>query len=314
MTLNQLAYALTLKKYQNFKRAADHLGISQPALSIQIQKLEETIGIKLFNRASTPLEITKDGELFLIRAQDLVNSARQLENFAGELQEDFAGTITIGIIPTLAPFLVPLFSASLETDYPDLQLVFKEQITENVVRNVRSGDLDMGIISTPINVYGVKSIPLFYERFYVYASPMSTVSTPEIRIEDINYNELWLLDEGNCFRDQINDFCDLKLIRKGKKFIYQSNSIDALIRIVDSRGGMTILPELTTLSLNEYQEDNLKTIQGKSKSREIGIIVTPNHDKVRYINLIEQYIKTNIPNHMLKGDDYDIVDPNIQMD
>lgn len=313
MTLTQLQYALALAKHKNFKRAAEHLFISQPALSIQIQKLEEEIGIKLFNRTTTPLEVTGDGELFLIRAQELVTSAKQLESFAHELQEDFTGTLTIGIIPTLAPFLIPLFSNAIIRDYPKLQLIFKEQITENVVKNVRSGDLDVGLISTPINVYGVETIPLFYERFYVYTSGNEGLTSPDIQLEDINYNELWILDEGNCFRDQINDFCDFKSIRKDKKFIYQSNSIDALIRIVDTHGGMTILPELTTLSLNEYQEENLKTIRGKQKAREIGMIVTPNHDKARYINLLESYIKGNIPGHMLDNSDYEIVDPGIKM-
>jgi LysR family hydrogen peroxide-inducible transcriptional activator len=138
--------------------------------------------------------------------------------------------------------------------------------------------------------------------------------SPDIRLEDINYAELWLLDEGNCFRDQVNDFCDLKSILKGKKFIYHSNSIDALIRMVDTHGGMTILPELTTLSLSEYQEENLKNISGKPRAREIGMIVTHNYGKARYIKLIEEYIKSNIPHHMLSGSNYDVVDPHIAMD
>lgn len=314
MTLTQLKYALILKKYQNFKKAAEQLAISQPALSVQVQKLEDEIGIKLFNRSVTPIQATKDGELFMIKAQEVVNNARQLQNFAHELKDDYTGTLEIGVIATLAPFLVPLFSHAIQKDYPNLQLIFKEQTTEVVVNGVRSGELDVGIISTPISVYGIKAIPLFYERFYVYASQSKPTGTNDIKLEDINYEELWLLNEGNCFRDQINNFCDLKEIRKGKKFIYQSNSIDALIRIVDTHGGMTILPELTTLSLNEYQEENLKAIHGQPKAREIGLIVTPNYDKVRYIKLLEEYIKNNIPSHMKNKKDYEIVDPNIKMD
>lgn len=314
MTLTQLRYALILKKYQNFKKAAEQLEISQPALSVQIQKLEDEIGIKLFNRSGSPIQVTRDGDLFLIKAQEVVNNAKQLTNFANELQEDYSGSLEIGVIATLAPFLVPLFSHAIQKDYPNLQLIFKESTTEMVVNGVRSGELDAGIISTPINVYGINSIPLFYERFYLYSSEGGNGSSNEIKLEDIDYDELWLLNEGNCFRDQINDFCDIKSIRKGKKFIYQSNSIDALIRIVDTHGGMTILPELTTLSLNEYQEENLKMIYGRPKAREIGIVVTPNYDKVRYIKLLEEYIKNNIPSHMLTSSDYEIVDPNIQMD
>ena len=313
MTLTQLRYALVLKKHQNFKKAAEQLEISQPALSVQIQKLEDEIGIKLFNRSGSPIQVTRDGDLFLIKAQEVVNNAKQLTTFAQELNDDYSGSLEIGVIATLAPFLVPLFSHAIQKDYPNLQLVFKEQTTEVIVNGVRSGDLDVGIISTPIDVYGIQSIPLFYERFYMYSSESGEGSN-EIKLEDINYDRLWLLNEGNCFRDQVNDFCDIKSIRKGKKFIYQSNSIDALIRIVDTHGGMTILPELTTLSLNEYQEENLKVIHGKPKAREIGIIVTPNYDKVRYVKLLEEYIKQNIPSHMLKKNDYEIVDPNIQMD
>ncbi len=314
MTLTQLQYALALQKHQNFKRAAEHLFITQPALSIQIQKLEESIGIKLFNRNATPLETTVDGKLFLIRAQDIVNNARQLENFVSELKEDYSGELNVGIIPTLAPFLVPLFSGSLQSDYPQLQLIFHEQITESVVRSVRTGELDVGIISTPIEAYGIQSIPLFYERFFAYASDDQSVSSPDIKLEDINSAELWILDEGNCFRDQVNDFCDLQSVLNDKKFIYHSNSIDALIRMVDTHGGITILPELTTMSLSEYQEDNLKTISGRPKAREIGMIVTQNYGKARYINLLEEYIKSNIPNHMLSGDSYDVVDPHLEID
>lgn len=314
MTLTQLRYALTLKKFKSFKKASENLHISQPALSVQVQKLEEEVELKLFNRNVTPLEVTKDGELFLIKAQEVINNARQLKSFADQLKEDYTGTLKIGIIATLAPFLVPLFSHAIQKEFPSLRLIFKEQLTETIVNNLRNGELDVGIISTPIDVYGVNSIPLFYERFYIYTSSGESNKAADIKLEEINYDELWLLDEGNCFRDQINNFCDIKSIREGKNFVYQSNSIDALIRIVDTQGGVTILPELTTLSLNGFQEDNLKMIHGKPKAREISLIVTPGFDKGRYIHLLERYIKSNIPHHMLERHDYEIVDPNIKMD
>ena len=313
MTLNQLIYALELKKHLNFQRAAEHLSISQPALSIQIKKLEEELDILLFNRNTSPMEVTRDGQLFLIRAQELVSNARQLENFSYELKEDFKGTLVIGIIPTLAPFLIPLFSQRFIEKYPELQLIIQEQMTEQVITNLRTGDIDAGIISTPVNIYGIKTIPMFYERFYLYASSKTNFHAQEISIEEINQSNLWLLDEGNCFRDQVTNFCNLDMIRKGKQFIYQSNSIDALIRIVDMHGGMTILPELTTLSLDSYQEENLKTIKGKSKAREIGMAVTSNYTKARFINALKVIIEENIPSHMLDGSQYDIVDPNIHI-
>ncbi len=310
MTLNQLESALALQKFGNFKRAAQHVGISQPALSIQIQKLEEEIQIALFNRTSAPIQATEDGKAFLSKSQEIVSGVKQLKTFSQELKQDFSGRLTIGIIPTLAPFLVPLFIDPLQQDYPNIQIIIKEQITERIIQNIRHGDLDVGLISTPIDVPGVDSIPLFYERFYVYASG-DDIGRTELSVKEIDQDKLWLLDEGNCFRDQVSDFCNLSRVREGKDFVYQSNSIDALIRMVDTKGGMTILPELTSLSLNADQEENLKTISGKPRAREIGLVVTPKHDKDRYIRVLGEYIQKNIPHHMLQKNNYVVVDPHI---
>jgi len=313
MTLNQLEYALSLKKHKSFKKASDRLNISQPALSIQIQNLEEEIELLIFNRSTKPVSVTSDGALFLEKAEKIITSTHQLQRFSEELNTDYRGLLRIGIIPTLAPYLVPLFSGNLQKDFPGFRLDIHEIITEEVVNRVRAGELDAGIISTPVSAYGIKSIPLFYERFYIYSSESSFEKQSELSLNDIRYDRLWLLEEGNCFRDQINDFCNLNNIRKDKPFIYRSNSIDALIRIVDNNGGMTILPELSTLSLNIEQELHIKNISGKPKAREIGLIVTPNFDKKRYIDKICEYITENIPKHMLNRDNCDVVDPNVKM-
>lgn len=309
MTLQQLHYALALKKHGNFKRAAESLGITQPGLSLQIQKLEEFIGVILFDRTSSPITPTSDGARFLMRAEDVVVSAQNLTHFSTELNEGFKGKLVIGAIPTLAPFLVPLFVEDLQTDFPEFQLDFHEMTTDHVIKGVRSGELDAGLISTPLKAHGIETIPLFYEQFYFYAFNQLNVNS-EVLLKDMDYRKLWLLNEGNCFRDQINNFCDLKEIRKDKDFIYRSNSIDALIRMVDTKGGMTILPELTTLSLNEDQESKLILIE--KKAREIGIILRPNSDKRRFIAKLEEYIQRNIPNRMLSSEGLEIVDPEIK--
>ncbi|MFT4736773.1 MAG: LysR family hydrogen peroxide-inducible transcriptional activator [Cyclobacteriaceae bacterium] len=311
MTFAQLAYALQLQKDLNFKRAAEHLHISQPALSVQIQKLEDEIGIRLFDRASSPLTLTEDGTRFLIRAQDIVTRTKQLTEFVRDTKTNYSGTLTIGIIPTLAPFLLPLFSQSLQTDYPELQLIIKELITEQIIDQVRSGELDAGIISTPIQAYGIQAIPLFYEKFYAYVSSDHLINQETISLLDINKDELWMLNEGNCFRDQVTDLCQLGKSTTKRKFVYQSNSIDALIRMVDTHGGITILPELTTLSLSERQEDQMKKLKGNTKAREIGIIHAARPGKERFILLLQEYIRTNVPHHMLDGSKYEIVDPQV---
>jgi len=314
MTLTQLEYALAVAKFGSFKNAADKRKISQPALSMQIQKLEDEFGIRIFDRKGSPLKITSDGELFLERAQEIVAASYRLSEFSSSLRDDFTGEISIGIIPTLAPFLVPLFADHLLKDNPMLKMDIHEVTTEKVVNGVRSGELDAGIISTPINVYGITAIPLFYEKFFIYSTEDHLSHELQVNLNKIKYENLWLLEEGNCFRDQINNFCDLNKIRKNKQFIYRSNSIDALIRLVDTKGGMTILPELSTLSLSEYQEENVKIIAGKPKAREIAIIVPRNYDKERYIDKIKTYIQANIPRSMLTSKGLEIVDPEIDID
>lgn len=313
MTLTQLQYALDLARCKSFKKASEKLNISQPALSMQIQKLEEEIDLILFDRSKSPVTPTNDGILFLERAQEIIVASNNLRSFSTSLQQDFKGTLKIGIIPTLAPFLVPLFAEPLQRELPQLKLEITESITRDVLRDVLSGKFDVGIISTPVDVHGIYTIPLFYEKFFLYSAEPGQDDEPVIKLKDITYEKLWLLEEGNCFRDQINNFCDLNKMRKDKPFVYRSNSIDALIRIVDTKGGMTILPELSTLSLSEKQEEYLKRMEGTPKAREIGLVTTKNPGKRRFIEKLQEYIVGNIPRSMLKAEGIEVVDPGVRV-
>lgn len=312
MTLTQLQYALNLARIGSFKKASEKLNISQPALSMQIQKLEEEVNLILFDRSKIPVQPTNDGILFLERAQKIIIDSDNLLRFSDKLHQEFKGILKIGIIPTLAPFLVPLFTEHLQQELPKLKLDITESITEVVVKEVKTGKFDVGIISTPLEVYGINTIPLFYEKFFVYSAEPGLSDQLVIDLKDIPYEKLWLLEEGNCFRDQINNFCDLNKIRKDKSFIYRSNSIDALIRIVDTKGGMTILPELSTLSLSVKQEEYLKTIGGTPKAREIGLITTKNPGKWRFIEKLQEYIMVSIPKSMHTSKGVDVVHPEVK--
>jgi LysR family hydrogen peroxide-inducible transcriptional activator len=306
MTITQLEYALTVQRTGSFVSAARNLQISQPALSQQINKLEKEVGIVLFDRSVQPIVCTDDGDQFLLRAQEIVSSSRSLLNFSEELQNTYSGDLYIGIIPTLSPFLVPLFTPSLQEDFPDLKLDISEMITEQVVDKVRRGDLDAGIISTPIHAVGIKSEPLFYEKFFIYA-PGRQDSVMKMNIRNLNTDELWLLEEGNCFRDQVTDLCHLNTGKLSKPMKYRCNSIDSLIRIVDHQGGITILPELTTISLNEDQLPGLAPVEGKV--REIGLITRTAVAKTRFIKVLKEYILNNIPGNLKSNEGLEIVDP-----
>ena len=308
MTLAQLRYAINLQQYGSFKKASEKLSITQPALSLQIQKLENELGVGIFDRSSNPITPTEEGISFLIQAAEIITQVDNLHKSTINLKNNLDGTLTLGVIPTLAPFLIPLFTKQLQEDFPKFKLDIHEMITEDVIKEVRGGFLDAGLISTPVSLLGIQATPIFYERFYFYSSIESKRS---IKLENIDYDSLWLLNEGNCFRDQINNFCDLNKIQERRTFNYRSNSIDALIRIVDTKGGFTILPELTTLTLDHLQEENIAPIA--TKAREIGIITQRANLKEHFVNRLVDYIKKNVPNHMLVPKNLEIVDPGINI-
>jgi len=312
MTFAQLQYALMLQKFGSFKAAAARLKITQPALSLQISKLEKELGLSLFDRTQSPVTPTDEGYEFLVRAKEIISQVDALHSFAEGVTEKVSGKIKVGIIPTLAPFLVPLFTDSLQKEHPGISLDISELITNDVVNGVRQGELDAGIISTPLYTRGVATIPLFYEKFLFYTTDPALNSS--IELAAVDYQKLWLLNEGNCFRDQINNFCNLSEIRKNKSFVYRSNSIDALIRIVDTKGGYTILPELTTLSLTEKQEENLRPIADKPFAREIGMIVREKSNKQLLFNEFAQCIRENIPRTMCSPEGLEVVDPDLHLD
>jgi LysR family hydrogen peroxide-inducible transcriptional activator len=309
MTLIQLKYALALLKHGTFKAAAEKLGITQPGLSLQIQKLEEHVGISLFDRSNTPVRVTAEGRLFLEKAGEIVLDFDQLSRFSQLHAQGYEGRLIVGIIPTLAPFLVPLFVDELRNSHPEFKLDIQEMLTEEVVSGVRDGTLDAGLISTPARLPSMRINPLFYERFFLYSA--GDVLAMDIELKNIDYNKLWLLDEGNCFRDQINNFCDLKKMRLDKDFIYRSNSIESLIRIVDTMGGLTILPELTTLILSASNEEQLKVIS--NKAREISLIARKATNKERFLTKLTSHIQMNIPSSMLSANGLDIVDPELKL-
>ena len=302
MNIHQLRYALALKKYGNYSRAAKALNISQPAISLQIKNLETELGTLLFDRSQKPIGTTFAGEKFLNKAQELIGQFHQLESFAMTLRDDYSGAITIGIIPTLAPYLIPLFIGDIKDKYPKLQITIKEIITEQILVALRDGDIQLGIISTPIEStmkFDIK--PIFYEKFQLFISDSHDLSRQfEVDIEDIDADDLWLLKEGNCFRDQVNNLCGYKKANThNHTFSYESNSIEALCRIVEHQGGLTFVPELCTIHLDDDRLDLLKDISGHDRVREISLISIPNESRYRFIEKINDSLQSNIPTHRL---------------
>ncbi|MCT4601909.1 MAG: hydrogen peroxide-inducible genes activator [Marinifilum sp.] len=311
MTLKQLEYALALQKHGSYGRVAKHMGVSQPAVSLQIQALEEELGIKLFDRSKKQVEPTTNGILFLEKAQVLLTESKHLEDFAVNLSEDVQGELCLGIIPTLSPYLLPLFADELKQRYSKIKLTIKELITEEILQGVKDGSLHGGIISTPIQLKSNLEIcPIFYEKFYLYVSDKhSLFEEQDIAIEKIDQNSIWMLKEGNCFMDQVTNICSLNG-KKNDELVYESNNIDALRRIVEYKGGITFVPELATLMIPADQEELLKDIKGSDKVREISLIQLKSEVRKNLLTSVVDTIKSCIPKQMLSKENKEVVKTN----
>lgn len=314
MNLQQLEYALLLRKSGSFSKAAKKGGLTQSAVSQQITKLENELGFQIFDRQTKPIQPTEIGARFLERAQTLILEVRQLREFAFRLEEEAEGSLNIGIIPTLSPYLVPLFINNLQEKHPNIKLTVHEMMTKDIIRGLLDRDLHGGIISTPIST-GLDFIfePLFYEKFFLYASYKHPLfKSKNVNIEDINPDDLWLLNEGNCFSDQVNNMCSINQGHNQKQGLeYHSNSIDALRRIVEYKGGLTFLPELATLNVSESEEDMIKKLSGKPRAREISLVYTKGEPKKNLLDKMTEIIKTGLPHSVLKKEEKILVRTNI---
>ena len=315
MNLIQLEYLKELQIQGNFSVAAAKLGVTQPALSLQIQKLEEELGFKLVDRSKRPLNLTEEGEVFYHKAIEILKMVDQLKQVSLDLSEEIKGNLKVGIIPTLAPYLVPLFIDELNVAFPNLQIEIIELKTEEIISGIKLGDLDCGILSTPIVSNGFLFIPLFYERFFVYMSDNHPLFQFEkINIDELDHKDIWFLDEGNCFQNQVNSICRINFqVQTSQKLVYRSNSIESLRRIVENKKGVTFIPELATINIPSEEEELIKEISGMQPFREISLVTTKNYSKERQVSALEKIIQKCIPKRMQIKPDSWVVDTQISI-
>ncbi|WP_346856987.1 hydrogen peroxide-inducible genes activator [uncultured Draconibacterium sp.] len=314
MNLNQLEYLKELYLQGNFSRAAEKLNLTQPALSLQIQKLEEEIDFKLLDRTKRPLQFTDEGKLFYQKSLEILKSIEELKQISFEISEEVKGDLSVGIIPTLAPYLVPLFIHQLNTRFPELKLEVLELKTEEIISALKLGNLDCGIISTPVAAKGVTFTPLFYERFFVYISenhPLFKEDT--IKIDELPEEEIWYLEEGNCFQNQINSICKINTQQNNSQnLIYRSSSIESLRKIVENKKGITFLPELATITIPSEFEDLIKDFAGEQPVREVSLVTLKSFSKERQVAALQQIVSESIPQRMKTKPKSWIVDTNIK--
>lgn len=297
MTFVQLEYIIAVDTFRHFALAARNCYVSQPTLSMQIQKVEEELGVKIFDRSKQPVIATELGTELIAQARKIISEKNKMEELVQKKKGIVTGELKIGIIPTLAPYLLPLFVQRFTNKYPLVKLVVNELTTENVVASLRSGKIDMGILVTPLQESGIKEHVLFYEELMAYVSRKNAAYKKTYMLpQDIDPNKLWLLEEGHCFRSQIVNLCELrKASREASHFDYEAGSIETLRRMVDMNDGITILPELATQGMTSRQLAQIRYFKRPAPMREVSIVVHRDFVKKRLIEILKEEILASIP-------------------
>ncbi|MBN9299548.1 MAG: LysR family transcriptional regulator [Filimonas sp.] len=303
MTLTQLEYIVAVDTHRHFAEAAQHCFVTQPTLSMQVQKLEEELGVKIFDRSKQPVLPTEAGSEIIEQARRVLAERDTLTEMIASRKGIVNGELKIGVIPTLAPYLLPLFVPALTRKYPNVKLVIIELTTAMIITRLREGKIDAGILVTPLNEQGIKEDILFYEELLAYVSKNNTAYKKHyVLAKDIDPNKLWLLEEGHCFRSQIINLCELrKTGKESSNFEYEAGSLETLRRMVDLNDGITILPELATQDMTAHQLKNLRHFKVPAPVREVSIVTHRDFVKRKLVSILKETILNAIPEKIKKN-------------
>lgn len=310
MTITQLEYIIALDTYRHFSIASKHCFVTQPTLSMQIQKLEEELGVKIFDRSKQPVVPTGIGEEILVQARAVVHEVKMMQQLVKDRQGMLQGELRVGIIPTLAPYLLPLFLQNFLNKFPDIKIKVKELTTEYIIDNLKSGKIDTGLLVTPLQDNSLIETPLFYEEMVAYVSKTNAAFKKNyVLADDINLDELWLLEEGHCFRSQVMNLCELQKQNKiHHHFEYESGSIETLRKMVEMNKGITILPEMATFDFSVRQQNMVRHFKSPAPVREVSLVTHRNYVKKKLVDVLRaevlaalpQKIKANKKNNIIK--------------
>ncbi|RKD17009.1 transcriptional regulator [Pelobium manganitolerans] len=308
MTIVQLEYAVAVDTYRSFVLAAEKCFVTQPTLSMQIQKLEEHLGVKLFDRSKQPISPTEIGVELIEQARVVLQESAKMREIIEERKGEISGELRMGVIPTVAPYLIPKVIGGFIEKYPKIKLSISELTTENIIQKIKVGLLDCGILATPLEEDFLIERPVYYENFVGYLSKNSKIfKKKSLNAEDLDFDHLWLLNEGHCMRNQVLNIC-----QHGKgdhhQLNYNTGSIETLIKMVDLNDGITILPELSLQDFGVKQMDRVRYFKSPEPSREISIVTHKNFIKKRMIDALEQEVLQSIPKRMKSTKKKEVID------
>jgi len=291
MTITQLEYVLAVAEHQNFTKAAEHRFVTQPTLSMQIQKLEDQLDILIFDRSKKPIELTEVGKRIVAQAKNIVNESYRIQDIVDQQKGFIGGEFKLGIIPTIMPTLLPMFLKNFIKKYPKVKLKIEELTTEEIITRLNDGHLDAAIAATPLESDTIKERPLYYEPFVGYIPNNHRLKAKtKLDVSDLDLDDMLLLEDGHCFRDGVINLCKVFKNKKDETFQLESGSIETLIRLSNEGLGMTLLPYLHTLELNQDQKDKLHYFNDPSPAREVSIIYHKSELKMQIIEAIRDTI------------------------
>ena len=291
MTITQLQYVLAVAEHKNFTLAAEKCFVTQPTLSMQIQKIEEELKVQIFDRSKKPIQLTEIGQKIVNQAKNIVIEADRIKDIVEHQKGFIGGEFRLGIIPTIMPTLLPMFLNNFIKKYPKVKLIIEELNTDEIILRLKKGHLDAAIAATPLEDEKIKEIVLYYEPFVAYIPDNFAISHKnEIEVSDLNLDDILLLQDGHCFRDGILNLCKTQDINASNSFQLESGSFETLIKLADEGLGTTLLPYLHTLDLKEKDKSKLRHFKEPKPAREVSLIYPKNELKIHIIDALRNTI------------------------
>lgn len=309
MNLQQLEYIVAVETHRHFVKASETCFVTQATLSMMIKKLEDELGVIIFDRSKQPVVPTELGGKLIAQARVILAETKKLKEFVIDEKKGINGEIKMAVIPTVAPYLLPLFINSFCLKYPKVSLKIYEFTTGQIIEKLNRQEIDIGILATPIGQSDLIEIPLFYERFLAYA-PVSTFKKKKYLLpKDIDVSKLWLLEEGHCLRSQIINLCELRKKEIGfNNLQYEAGSIETLIRMAEANSGITIIPELALDTLKKSQANSIYHFKSPEPVREISLVTCKHYYKTNILNALKDEILKHIPIHIKEAKKIEVIE------
>lgn len=309
MTITQLQYLIAVDNHRHFARAAEACFVTQPTLSMQIQKLEDELGILLFDRSKHPVRPTAIGEKIIAQARKVVQETDRIHQILQESKNQLEGPFKLGIIPTVAPTLIPRFVSKFHAKFPKIQLQVQELKTEDILELLHRDELDAAILATPLDAKGIIEKPLYYEPFMAFIPQNHRLAKEDfITNSELDIDDILLLQEGHCFRNSIVNFCN-KNQTGGKMAVdLESGNFETLIKLSKRGLGMTLIPYLHAVDLADEDQKFVRPIADPKPTREISMIYTRAELKIKVIDELSRIIQDSVPEKLLK-DKNNVISP-----